>query len=321
LVVIRPRFIEPMQAKLASQLPRGADWLYEVKLDGYRALAVKDGDLVHLLSRRNNDLTAEYPGIRLAVSRLHADRLVLDGEIVAMDERGRPSFEALQNRRRQGVQIAYFAFDVLHRDGREFLATPLEDRTAMLPTLIEGSGVHISETLEAHPDAVVEAVRAMGLEGVIAKRRRSRYEPGLRSGAWVKFKLEQQQELVIGGYRPSTLGVDALLVGYYVGRTLRFAAKVRAGMTPHIRRQLAERLQRLQAERCPFADLPSSRASHWGGGVTAEQMHEMQWVRPTLVAQIRFVEWTSDGHLRHAAFVGLRDDKTAPSVVREGQEE
>lgn len=313
----RPRFIEPMQAKLVAQLPARGDWLYEVKLDGYRALALKDGDSVRLLSRNHNDLTAGYPSLRAAVSRLSADRVMLDGEIVALDESGRPSFQALQYRVRQGMVIAYFAFDVLHVDGRDLLATPLEERKALLPGIVASSGVRISETLDADRDAVIDAVRAMGLEGVIAKRRSSRYEPGQRSGAWVKFKLEQQQELVIGGYRPGSLGVDALVIGYYVGRRLRFAAKVRAGLTPHLRRQLADVLKPMHVDRCPFADLPSPHESHWGGGVTAEQMHEMQWVRPKLVAQVRFVEWTPDGHLRHAAFMGLRDDKLARSVVRE----
>jgi bifunctional non-homologous end joining protein LigD len=132
----------------------------------------------------------------------------------------------------------------------------------------------------------------------------------------VKLKLEKQQEFVIGGYRPGNLGVDALLVGYYEGKDLSFAAKVRAGLTPHLRREVFEVLKPLHTA-CPFIDLPHTRASRWGGGVTAEQMKEMQWVMPKLVAQIRFVEWTNDGHLRHAAFLGLRTDKPAKAARRE----
>lgn len=307
-----------MQAKLLSELPVGPDWLYEVKLDGYRALALRDDTNARLLSRRNNDLIAEYPAIRSALLRVRDTRIVLDGEIVALDEQGRPSFQALQNRAKRGVTVVYFAFDVLHRDGVDLLAWPLERRRALLPEVVKGSGVQISEALEAEPRAVIDAVRAMGLEGIVAKRRSSRYEPGLRTGRWVKFKLERSQEFVIGGYRPAPgLGVDALLIGYYEGRALRFAAKVRAGLVPHVRRQLADQLSALRTDRCPFADLPSGKTSHWGGGVTAEQMGEMIWARPQLVAQIRFVEWTDDGHLRHAAFVGLRDDKLARHVRRE----
>jgi bifunctional non-homologous end joining protein LigD len=122
---------------------------------------------------------------------------------------------------------------------------------------------------------------------------------------------------VIGGYRPGPNGIDALLVGYYEGKQLRFAGKVRAGFTPHLRREVLVVLKPLQTAECPFADLPNSKASHWGGGVTAEQMVEMTWVRPKLVSQIRFVEFTNDGHLRHAAFLGLRSDKRASDVRRE----
>jgi bifunctional non-homologous end joining protein LigD len=164
---------------------------------------------------------------------------------------------------------------------------------------------------------VIDAVQSLGLEGVIAKRRTSRYTPGERSAAWIKLKLDRQQEFVVGGYRPGPNGVDALLVGYNEGKDLRFAGKVRAGFTPHVRREVHERLRTLHTSRCPFVDLPNSKSSHWGGGVTAEQMREMQWVKPVPVAQIRFVEWTADGHLRHAAFLGLRSDKTARAVRRE----
>ncbi len=309
-----------MQAKLVTHVPSGEGWLYEVKLDGYRALALKNGDFVRLLSRRNNDLTAEYPRLRTAVSRLRADRVVLDGEIVALDASGRPSFQALQYRARQGTTIAYYAFDVLHRDGRDLLAVPLDERKEMLGEIVADSGLRISDTLDAEASEVVEAVKAMGLEGVIAKRRRSRYEPGQRSGAWIKVKLEQQQEFVIGGYRPGSVGVDALVIGYYVGRSLCFAAKVRAGLTPHLRRQLMTLVSPLHAARCPFTDLPSAHASHWGGGITTDEMPDFQWVRPQLVVQVRFVEWTPDGHLRHAAFVGMRSDKLARAVVREATE-
>jgi bifunctional non-homologous end joining protein LigD len=131
------------------------------------------------------------------------------------------------------------------------------------------------------------------------------------------LKLEQQQEFVVGGFRPGNHGVDALLVGFYEGRDLRFAAKVRAGFTPHLRREVFAAISPLQTSRCPFADLPHTGPTRWGGGVTAEEMSEMVWVKPTTVAQIRFVEWTAEHHLRHAAFLGLRHDKDARDVRRE----
>jgi bifunctional non-homologous end joining protein LigD len=157
----------------------------------------------------------------------------------------------------------------------------------------------------------------LGLEGVIAKRKDSRYVAGERSDAWQKLKLDRQQEFVVGGYRPGPHGIDALLVGYYEGRALRFAGKVRAGFTPRLRRDVFAAVQRHHVVRCPFVDLPNSETSHWGGGVTAEQMREMCWIKPVTVAQIRFVEWTAEGLLRHAAFLGLRADRNAKDVRRE----
>jgi bifunctional non-homologous end joining protein LigD len=312
------RFIQPMTATLVQALPEGDQWLYEVKLDGYRALLIKDGPRVRLLSRRENDLTASYPQIAAAGAALSASSTVLDGEIVALDGNGRPSFQALQHRSAHPSHvIVFYAFDVLHADGRDLTREPLDARRSRLPRIIGTSGILLSAELEGNAADVVAAVSGLGLEGVIAKRRDSRYDAGQRSGAWVKLKLEQQQEFVIGGYRPGSHGIDALLVGFYEGTALRFAAKVRAGFTPHLRREVFGVISRLTVPTCPFADLPHSKTSRWGGGVTADEMKEMVWVRPVTVAQIRFVEWTADQHLRHAAFLGLRRDKDALSVRRE----
>jgi DNA ligase D-like protein (predicted ligase) len=307
-----------MVATNVRQLPEGEQWIYEVKLDGYRALAMKNGSRVQIRSRNNKDLTAPYPTVSAAASRLRAETAVIDGEIVAVDSRGRPSFQALQNRSSYpDHRIVFYAFDVLHLNGDDLTRLPLEERKMRLDDVVRDSGILVSHSLPGTATRVIEAVRSLGLEGVIAKRKDSRYVPGVRGDAWVKLKLDRQQELVIGGYRPGPHGIDALLVGYYDGRQLRFAGKVRAGFTPHIRAEVFARLKPLHAARCPFADLPNSKTSHWGGGVTPEQMKDMQWVKPKLVAQIRFVEWTVDHHLRHAAFLGLRDDKTPREVVRE----
>ena len=307
-----------MSATLVPLLPEGPQWLYEVKLDGYRALIVKDGDRVKLVSRNEKDLTAAYPAVAAAGKGLDAETAVIDGEIVAVDAHGRPSFQALQHRSSHaGHAVVFYAFDLLHVDGRDLTRLSLEDRRRKLPEVLGKSGVLLSQELPGSAQEVVAAVGRLGLEGVIAKRRDSRYDAGQRSGAWVKLKLDKQQEFVVGGYRPGPHGVDALLVGYYAGRTLHFAGKVRAGFTPHVRREVAAALAPLHAPRCPFADLPSSKTSHWGGGVTAEQMEEMRWLEPKVVAQIRFVEWTADGHLRHAAFLGIRTDKRPRTVTRE----
>jgi bifunctional non-homologous end joining protein LigD len=307
-----------MAARLVDKLPDGDRWSYEVKFDGYRALIIKNGARVQIRSRNDKDLTHTYPTVATAAGRLKAAVVVIDGEIVAVDAAGRPSFQALQHRSgHAGYTVVFYAFDLLHLDGRDLTASPLQQRRAKLPSVLDDSGVLFSPDLPGTPADVVKAVRGLGLEGVIAKRKDSTYVPGERSSAWVKVKLDRQQEFVVGGYRPGPNGVDALLVGYYEGRNLRFAAKVRAGFTPRLRRDVYAQLKPLHKATCPFVDLPHSKTSRWGGGVTAEQMHEMQWVRPVLVAQIHFVEFTSDGNLRHAAFLGLRTDKNPKEVRRE----
>jgi DNA ligase D-like protein (predicted ligase) len=307
-----------MAAHTVSRLPEGDEWSYEVKFDGYRALLLKRGDRVEIRSRNNKHLTRAYPSVAAAGQRLRGDSAVLDGELVAVDASGRPSFQALQDRSAHPRHVVVcYAFDLLHLNGADLTGEPLVARRGALAPLLQGSGILLSEILDGTAADVIDAVQSLGLEGIVAKRRHSRYLPGERSAAWQKLKFDRQQEFVLGGYRPGPHGVDALLVGYYERSSLRFAGKVRAGFTPHLRRQVFAHLEPLHVARCPFEDLPNSRTSHWGGGVTAEQMAEMQWVRPLLVAQIRFVEWTADGHLRHAAFLGLRTDKRPSRVRRE----
>jgi DNA ligase D-like protein (predicted ligase) len=279
---------------------------------------IKDGAQIRIRSRNDKDLTRTYPSLATAAAKLRADRAIVDGEIVALDAKGRPSFQALQHRgAHPGHTIVFYAFDLLHFDDDDLTGAPLVRRRERLPQVLDGSGILLSIELPGSAQQVTDAVTALGLEGVIAKRKSSKYTPGERNNAWVKLKLDRQQEFVIGGYRPGPNGIDAILVGYYSGKHLCFAAKVRAGFTPHVRRDVFAQLKRLHINTCPFDDLPNSTPSHWGGGVTAEQMTEMQWVTPQLVAQVRFVEWTADGHLRHAAFLGLRSDKPPRQITRE----
>ena len=315
---VAPSFIQPMTAKVVQALPEGDEWSYEVKFDGYRALLIKDGDRIQVRSRNNNDLTRTYPSVATAASRLRAESAVVDGEIVAVDDEGRPSFQALQHRgAHPAYTVVFYAFDLMHIDGADLTGEPLAARQGRLKEVIAKSGILLSWSLPGTAAQVIEAVRKLGLEGVIAKRKDSRYQAAVRTQAWLKLKLDRQQEFVIGGYRPGTHGVDALLVGYFEKKKLRFAAKVRAGFTPHVRREVFARLRAVHASTCPFVDLPTTGPSRWGGGVTAEEMGEMQWLEPRLVAQVRFVEWTADHHLRHSAFLGLREDKTAKDVGRE----
>jgi DNA ligase D-like protein (predicted ligase) len=315
-----PAFVTPMAAVTVKKLPEGDEWLYELKWDGYRALLIKDGEAVQIRSRNDKDLTAMYPSIAAAGRRQKIKHIVLDGEIVALGEDGRPSFQALQHRSsHQKHQIVYYAFDLIYADVQDFTGERLDVRRARLPALVSTDAVlRLSQDLPGSVADIVKALRAAGVEGVIAKRRDSSYQPGERSNDWVKLKLELQQEFVIGGYRPDGVnGLDALLVGFYQGKELRFAGKVRAGLVPHVRREVLGKLKPLQVQDCPFADLPDTDVGRWGGGITADQMRDMHWTKPQLVAQVRFVEWTAENRLRHAAFLGLRLDKSAREVRRE----
>lgn len=309
--------VAPMMATRAAVLPVGPEWTYEVKWDGYRAEAVKNGSAVSLASRNLRDITRQYPSVAHAVGQLGAQSAIIDGEIVALDSTGRPSFQALHHASLEGVTLVYYAFDLLHLNGRDLTRAPLEERRAALRRTVTDTGVLLSDPLPGTPDQIATAVRNLGLEGVVAKRRRSPYIPGRRSDAWVKVRFARHQELVIGGYKPNATTFDSLLVGYYDSRKLLCAGKVRNGFAPHTRAELFAALRPLQARRCPFVNLPSSKSSHWGEGITAEEMTELRWVKPRLVAEISFAEWTRDGSLRHAAYIGLRDDKAAEEVRRE----
>jgi DNA ligase D-like protein (predicted ligase) len=290
-----------------------------VKLDGYRALAIKSNGKVLLRSRNNKDFNAKYPGIVRALSSV-PDETVIDGEIVALDGTGRPSFNALQNLGSSKATLVYYAFDVLVLAGKNVMTERLSTRrqilqSQVLPKLNEP--VRESPQLNASLPDLVKAVRAHGFEGIVAKRLDSRYEPGQRSGTWRKMRVSQGQEFVIGGYTPGPRNFDALVFGYYEDGRLLYAARTRNGFTPASRAELYRRLHSLEIPECPFSNLPELRGGRWGQGLTAEKMKECRWVKPVLVAQFEFVEWTPDAHLRHSRFVALREDKDPKEVRRE----
>lgn len=320
----KPEFVEPMKCELDDKLPRGAEWIYEIKFDGIRAIAVKLRRKVDLISRNEKDFTRKYPQVAAAVSRLPCRQAVLDGEIVAVDPQGRSSFQLLQAGKMSGQEpapILYYVFDLLNLDGRDLKDLPLVRRKEMLKELVSSIGdtVMFSAGFLAESERVIKAAKARGLEGLIAKQRDSKYEPGRRSHAWVKFKWTNEQEFVVGGYtRPkgSRSHFGALLVGYYKGKQLIFASKVGTGFDEARLASLHKRFNSLERTECPFADLPTSRGAG-GLGVTAAEMRRCTWLKPELVAQIRFAEWTRDGHLRQPVFLGLREDKNPREVVRE----
>jgi bifunctional non-homologous end joining protein LigD len=307
-----------MQCKLVAALPEGDQWEYETKFDGYRALVIRDGE-VAILSRRNNTLTRDFPGIAKAVEAL-PDGTVIDGEIIALDEHGKPAFNVLQNRQLHRDRVQYFAFDLLVYQRRSLLALPLERRREVLKVVLEhvSAPIHYSETFTARPAELIKAVRHAGFEGIVAKRRDSPYEPGKRSGAWSKLKFYADQELVIGGYIPGPHKFDALLVGYYRNNRLIFSGKIRNGFSvPGTKERVFARFRGLGSAACPFDNLPEPANARRGMALTAEAMKLCCWLKPKLVAQVGIREWTEDGHMRHSTFLGLRKDKDPREVVRE----
>ena len=313
------QFIPPMLATLVRTLPEGRQWEYELKLDGYRLEAIKDGAKVRLYSRRGNDFTRQFARIAQQVSTLKDRSLVLDGEAVVVDDQGKPSFQMLQNRASvpPGWNLVYYVFDLLHLNGQDLKNRSLTERRVLLEKVIANSGVLLSRSLPGTLSQILAAVEQHGLEGVIAKRVDSKYQPGHRGENWLKHPLKFRQEFVIGGFRMDGKRLELLLVGYFEGGKLFFAGKVHQGLNPANRAMLARTLMPLRTPICPFVNLPTSRTGHWGEGITAEEMDHYIWTRPKLVAEIKFSEWTTGEVLRHAEFAGLRQDKRASEVKKE----
>ena len=319
-----PERLQPMLARASDHIPPGADgaWAFEYKWDGVRALATCRPGEVRLVSRTGHDVTERYPEVRRLMEPVGAHALLLDGEIVAFDTDGIPRFGRLQRRlgltRDRDVRAAmrdtpvvYLIFDLLHEDGRDLMPLPYLKRRERLSKLdLNGSSWHTPEHQVGEGQLLLDAARERGLEGVLAKRTDSRYEPGVRSGAWVKVKVRQGQELVIAGWQEGQGRREglpgALLVGYYDEQHhLRYAGKVGTGFTEAMLLHLRSLLQPLERKTAPYA-----HSSH----LPRKDVH---FVEPRLVGEFEFAEWTEDGQLRAPAFKGLREDKDANDVVRE----
>ena len=319
----KPAFVEPMKALLLDELPKGADWLYELKFDGVRALAIKDNRDIELISRSGKELGSKYDELLEPLKKLPAKQAVLDGEIVALDEQGRSSFQLLQSYQMAGVKkppLFYYVFDLLNLDGKDMTGVPLMQRKAMLETLLANvsPAIRFSPSIKADSARLMREMKARGLEGLIAKRRDSKYQSGRRSGAWVKFKWTNEQEFVIGGYtepKGTRTHFGALLVGYHEKGKLLFAAKVGTGFGQKLLESLYNKFKKLIRSDCPFSNLPEKRPG--SQGLSAAEMRRCTWLEPKLVCQVRFAEWTRDDHLRQPAFLGLREDKEPKEVVRE----
>jgi len=320
----KPRFIQPMKAKLVDEPPIHGDWIYELKFDGFRAIGVKSDKKVSLISRNEKTLDARFPEIVNAMKNLPVRECVIDGEIVALDEEGRSSFQLLQALEMEGRKspLRFYVFDLLQLDGKSLLQLPLEERKQLLAKLCESVGDPIRYSGEIGGDAksLLAEVKRRGLEGLIGKQRKSVYEPGRRSGAWIKLKCANEQEFVIGGYTPpagSRKHFGAILVGYYEDGSLKFAGKVGTGFTAKTLSILHMKFLEEERDDCPFVDLPSKQNGKWVQGITPSMMKKMHWVSPKFVAEIKFAEWTRDKKLRAPVFLGLREDKNAREVTRE----
>jgi bifunctional non-homologous end joining protein LigD len=300
-------------ATLVETAPEGDEWLHEQKFDGYRIIAHREARRVTLLSRRWKDWTDSFPSVAAAVTALPVRRVILDGEVAVLMPDGRTSFQALQNAfGASGANVVYFVFDLLAVDDEDLRAQPLEERKARLRALIARAGggiLRYSDHVVGGGRRFFELACKTGLEGIVSKRRTAPYQPG-RGPSWVKTKCLLRQELVIGGFTEpegSRGGFGALLVGYHEGGRLVYAGKVGTGYTHKLLSELRARLDPLVQRACPFEPEPP-RA--W----TGPRRH---WVKPVLVGEVAFSEWTADGRLRHPSFQGLRADKRPADVIRE----
>lgn len=296
-----------MKAVLTKERFSDPNWIFERKLDGIRCIAIRDGERTRLLSRNDLSLNERYPEIAGALDSERCARFAVDGEVVAFEGR-RTSFARLAQRKQRFVPVFFYVFDVLWLDGYDVRPLPLRTRKRLLRTsLTFEDGVRLTPHRNRDGETLFQEACRKGWEGLIAKRADSRYSE-TRSRDWLKFKCEQGQELVIGGYtspRGSRVELGALLVGYYERGELRYAGKVGTGFDRATLRDLGARLRRLRRSDPPFADADQISAR----GVT--------WTEPELVAQVGFTEWTSHGRVRHPRFLGLRDDKAPEEVLRE----
>jgi bifunctional non-homologous end joining protein LigD len=320
-----PRSLLPMKAT-AGDLPLGDGWTYEVKWDGMRALSFVEDGRLRVQSANERDVTVSWPELAGLAEALPASAVLLDGELVATDEEGRPSFGRLQQRmhiasaveaarRANEVPVSYVVFDVLHLDGHDLMGLPLSDRRRLLGQVVEPAPRWRPSPVHDDGPALLEAATAQGLEGVVAKLADSRYEPGGRVRTWRKVKVRRHQEVVVGGWLPGEGNrsgrIGALLVGVHDragdGLPLRFAGRVGTGFTEAELARLAERMGPLTTDECPFDPAPPR----------AEILRGPTWVRPELVAEVAYGEWTGDHRLRHPSYLGLRFDKDADQVTRD----
>jgi bifunctional non-homologous end joining protein LigD len=315
-----PKLVEPMLASLIARAFDGKDWYFEVKWDGVRAIAFIDKGTLRLQSRNLNDMTLQYPELRRLVAAVKAKTAVLDGEIIAFDEKGRPSFETLQSRinlqdeqavreMERRIPVVYQIFDILYLDGYDLTSLPFEERRRILSSVVQpNEHWKLSEAVEEKGIVFFDETRRLGLEGIVAKRKNSKYYQGSRGHGWLKIKTVRRQECVVGGftegtgYRRGYFG--ALLLGLYEGDKLVYIGHCGTGFNDEMLGILNAKLKKLETKVKPFA-------------VPVKANQPAHWVKPELVVEIEFIEWTRDSKMRTPAFKGIRYDKNPKECVRE----
>jgi len=313
------KFVEPMKAKLAAAPPHDGHWLYEVKFDGFRVLAVKEGRKVELWSRNEKPLNERFPEVARAIGKLSAARIILDGEVCALDKSGRSSFQLLQNAGEVPTPLVYYVFDVLFEGKNDVRGLPLLKRKELLDAILLKAvdPIRPSPFFTENPGRILDKMREAGAEGAIAKRIDSVYETGQRSGSWIKIKFHKVQEFVVVGYtlpKKSRRYFGSLILGYYEGKRLISAGHVGTGFSHRALKEIFAKLTPLEID-APAVEQIQEQSTRWRA--PGWKPSESRWVKPVLVAQVQFTEWTSDGILRHPSFLGLRDDKPPREVVRE----
>ncbi len=320
MAAARLKFVEPMKAAVAAAPPYNGLWLYEVKFDGFRVLAIKNGKEVELWSRNQKSLNERFPAVVKAVAKLPIKSCMLDGEVCALDEQGRSSFQVLQNQGETNYPVVYYAFDLLFEGSKDLRGLTLTERKTRLESALLKAvdPIRPSPFFTEDPQKVLDKMAAAGAEGSIAKLMTSVYEAGHRSGAWVKIKFHKGQEFVIVGYtlpKKSRKYFGALSLGYYnEEKRLIFAGRVGTGFNDKALKEIYAKLKPLEIPE-PMVDEIQEPSGRWRP--RGWKGSDSRWVKPKLVAQVQFTEWTSDGILRHPSFQGLRDDKKPTDVVRE----
>jgi bifunctional non-homologous end joining protein LigD len=309
-----PTLIAPQLATLVKEPPSGEQWLHELKFDGYRMLCRIDRGKVQFWSRNGKDWTEKFPGIVQAVKSLPVTNAIVDGEVVVVDAQGRSSFQKLQRAMAKTVTAGFVfqVFDLVYLDGFSLAQAALRQRKALLKNVCEATGgrglIRYSEHFEGNGDAFFKHACEYGIEGIISKLAESRYE-STRNRNWLKVKCNKQQEFLIAGYTPSSKGLPgfgSLVLGVYEKGKLVYSGRVGTGFTFKLRSELTKELEKLARETSPFAVIPKDPG-----------LRKVYWTEPKLIAEVSFMEWTSDGSIRHPSFQGLREDKSPKEVVRE----